>query len=193
MNMATKSGKLQNILDTGKELFWKHGIKKVTIEEICREAKVSKMTFYKYFPNKLELVKAILDEVMNSSIDKFNAIVAADIQFSKKLEALFLMKIEAVNNFSKEFITDIYLNPELGLVKHLEEKSNQFRNELILFYKNAQKSGEIRKEVNIDFIMAYSSHMAKLMEDETLLAQYKTPTDLILEIMNLLFYGIVVK
>ena len=49
------------------------------------------------------------------------------------------------------------------------------------------------KDVNIDFVMGYSSLMTKLMEDKKLLDQYKSPTDFILEAMNLLFYGIVTK
>ncbi|MBE9509365.1 MAG: TetR family transcriptional regulator, partial [Bacteroidetes bacterium] len=32
--------KFQQIITTAKELFWKFGIKRVTIEEICQEANV---------------------------------------------------------------------------------------------------------------------------------------------------------
>lgn len=46
--------KQQFILSAGKELFWKHGVKRVTVEEICVQASVSKMTFYKFFMNKRE-------------------------------------------------------------------------------------------------------------------------------------------
>ena len=53
--------KEQDILIAGKKLFFKYGLKKVTIEEICAEANVSKMTFYKYFPNKTALVKKVFD------------------------------------------------------------------------------------------------------------------------------------
>jgi len=48
--------KRQKILHTGKELFWKFGFKRVTIEELCKEAGISKMTYYKYFTNKMDLV-----------------------------------------------------------------------------------------------------------------------------------------
>ena len=47
-----KNIKYNQILTKGKELFWKYGIKRVAIEEICKQAHVSKMTFYKYFKNK---------------------------------------------------------------------------------------------------------------------------------------------
>ena len=51
-NISSK--KYQDIKKKGKELFWKYGTKRVTVEEICREAGVSKMTYYKFFKNKNE-------------------------------------------------------------------------------------------------------------------------------------------
>jgi AcrR family transcriptional regulator len=183
--------KYQSIFKTGKELFWKYGIKRVTIEEICKEAKVSKMTFYKFFPNKIELAKTILGDLMLSSMNKFDEIIARDMLFSEKLEAVFLLKIQAVNNFSKEFINDIYNNQELGLKAYLEDFTEQAKGQIIKFYSDAQAKGHIRKEVNIDFIMAYSSVMPQFMKDESLMGKYNKPIDFILEMMNLLFYGII--
>jgi len=49
---TTSNPKREQILTTGKELFWKFGFKRVTIEEICKEAGVSKMTYYKFFTTK---------------------------------------------------------------------------------------------------------------------------------------------
>jgi AcrR family transcriptional regulator len=39
--------KLARIASTAEKLFMKFGIRRVSVEEICREASVSKMTFYK--------------------------------------------------------------------------------------------------------------------------------------------------
>lgn len=182
--------KYQNIFKKGKELFWKHGIRRVSIEEICREAKVSKMTFYKFFPNKIELVKSILDDLFSSSMDKFTELVASDIPFSKKLEALFLMKIEGMNNFSIELINDIYTNPESGLKGYMEEQQRKSMKIIIDFYKDAQVKGFIRQDVKIDFLLAYSKQIINMMEDEYLVSKYNKPQELVIEAMNLMFYGI---
>ena len=56
-----KSKKLCQISQTAETLFKLYGIKRVTVEEICKKANVSKMTFYKYFRNKIELVKHIFN------------------------------------------------------------------------------------------------------------------------------------
>lgn len=188
-----KNKKFQDTLKTAKELFWKHGIKRVTIEEICKEAGVSKMTFYKFFPNKTELAKTILENLVQISLLDFNELVKSELPFSQKLEKMFLMKIEGMNNFSMEFINDIYTNPNLELKEFMEQKKNESIDSITNFYRDAQNQGFIRKDVKIDFLLSYSDQIVKMMENENLMAQYNKPQDFIIEAMNALFFGIVKK
>lgn len=185
--------KYDDILKKGEELFWKYGIKRVSIEEICREAGVSKMTFYKYFPNKIELAKAVYKQKIDEGIEKFIKLMDSDLSFAEKLEKIFLMKLEGTKNISLEFINDIYNNPESGMLQFMEEQRDKAYSLIIDFYKNAQRDGNIRKDVKIDFILAYSNQTIKMMEDKNLLGQYESAQEFIMESMNLLFYGIVTK
>ena len=41
-----KNKKKQSIIKASRDLFMRYGIKRVTVEEICETAGVSKMTFY---------------------------------------------------------------------------------------------------------------------------------------------------
>ena len=53
----------RSIIRTASELFFKYGIRSVTIEDICKELRISKKTFYAHFRQKDELVEALLCEV----------------------------------------------------------------------------------------------------------------------------------
>ena len=66
--MLQVNPKQNQIISTAQSLFWKYGMRRVSIEEICRDARVSKMTFYKFFKNKVDLVKFILDKIMDESM-----------------------------------------------------------------------------------------------------------------------------
>ncbi|MCK5281091.1 MAG: TetR/AcrR family transcriptional regulator [Cyclobacteriaceae bacterium] len=193
MDKLTQNKKYQDIIKTGKELFWKYGLKRVTIEEICKESGVSKMTFYKFFPNKKELAKLILDKIYEDAFQKFEKLVNSNISFPKKLEQMFVMKLEGMKNVSMEFIKDIYMDPESGLMTHMEAHRQKSMEVIINFYKTAQDKGSIRKDVKIEFIMAFSNQIIKMMEDEKLMSLYKQPQDFIMESMNFLFYGIVTR
>ena len=86
--------KKQQILLTGKELFWKYGIRRVTVEEICSRSGVSKMTFYKYFSNKNALVKNILDTFYKKSMDRYREIMASKRKYKDKVADLYRIKLE---------------------------------------------------------------------------------------------------
>lgn len=148
------------------------------------------MTFYKFFPNKIDLALTILDNLVQSSMIKFKNIIDSNLPFSKKLEEIFLLKIEGVDNFSMEFINDIYTNPEIGLLDYMEEQKQKSMQLTVDFYSNAQQKGFIRSDVKIDFILAFSNQIMEMMKNEQLMAQYAQPQDFIIESMNVLFYGI---
>jgi AcrR family transcriptional regulator len=187
---ATSNPKRIQILSTGKELFWKFGFKRVTIEEICREAGVSKMTFYKFFPNKLELASTILDQLFDESIANIQKIrdehVSADITFKKMLQ----LKSEGSQGISNEFIKDLYVNAEGGLNAYIAEKIGMMFAEMIKVYEQGQEDGWVRKDLNIPFFMKYTMKVIEIVSNEELLTYFDDPQDMIMEVTNLFIYGI---
>ena len=51
----------ERILDAAYELFSRHGVRVVGVNRIIAESGVAKMTFYRYFPSKADLILAFLD------------------------------------------------------------------------------------------------------------------------------------
>ena len=125
------SKKKKQVLKTAKELFWKYGIKRVTVEEICTRASVSKMTFYKHFSNKNDLVKHILDTLYSESMKKYRRIMSSDRKYKDKVIDLYKLKLEATNEISHEFLSDIYNS---GDEKLMEYSNNKFEFFPILTY-----------------------------------------------------------
>jgi len=48
----------------------------------------------------------------------------------------------------------------------------------------------IRQDIKIDFILHYVNNSSQIMDDKHLLSKYDHPHDLIMEMMNFLFYGL---
>ncbi len=181
------------ILNKSKELFWKHGYRRVTIEEICREAKASKMTFYRFFPNKLELAREVYDNVVEEGLLNFRKIVKEDSSPSEKMKKMLQMKLEGTNDISNEFINDFYNNPGLGLTHHIEEKTRAVLVEVIKLFKDGQDEGWIRNDLNVEFLLVFLQKTATIIGDKELLMNCNSPQNLIMELANLLVYGIVPK
>jgi AcrR family transcriptional regulator len=130
--MEAKSEKTEAILATARIIFWKHGFRRVTIGEICREAKVSKMTFYKSFPNKIELAKAVLDEFYETSMANFRKLIRDESTLSEKMQKMIRMKLEGSNDISTEFIRDFLFSTDPELKSYFEEKSKMIGEEGIM-------------------------------------------------------------
>ena len=190
MNDLIQSKKYQDIFDTAKDLFWKYGIKRVTIEEICKEAGVSKMTFYKFFRNKIELAKVILKIVIGNSLEKFEQIVNGDLDFHDKVKEMFLIKLESTKDISVEFISDIYKIQDANLHLIINEQRQKSLKIFVDFLIDSQKNGLIRKDLKIEFILYYFEQMTHMMDNKDLVAKYDHPQDLIMESMRFLFYGL---
>ncbi len=186
-----ESKKLLQIVSTGKSLFWKFGINRVTIEEICKEAKVSKMTFYKYFKNKIELVKYILKKQTDDAWEQYYSIMNQEIPFPEKVKQTIELKMNNANNLSTEFYKDFHKNADPELRKFFSELSDESIKKVRNDYIKAQKEGNIRQDINPDFILYTLNFMfEKMAKDENLISMYSTPGKLIYELINFFFYGI---
>jgi AcrR family transcriptional regulator len=184
------SKKLNQILKIGKELFYKYGIKRVSIEEICKEASVSKMTFYKFFDNKIDLVRRIYELETVRAMKIYRTIMDSDLPFVEKVKKSIDLKREQTENLSEEFYNDILKsdNPEL---KEMFNNALHKNMKIILNdYIKAQKEGEIRKDIKPEFIMFFMNHMMEMAQDPRLASLYSTPNEMIMELNNFFFYGV---
>jgi AcrR family transcriptional regulator len=175
------SKKQQQLEVTAENLFNQHGIKRVTIEEICRKASVSKMTFYKYFDNKMGLVKHIWDNWIEEGFKKLDEINAMDISFPEKIERMFEWKRAFTSKMSIEFIEDFL---------HIEGGVEKIRGRFFQFIIESQKKGDIRPEVRPEFIMAVLDKLYELARDESLMKKYPHFIEFNRELKDFLWYGL---
>ncbi len=188
--MSESNPKKNQIIITAKSLFWKYGMRRVSIEEICREANVSKMTFYKFFKNKVDLVKYILDKIEEESIKEYSSIMNQDIPFHKKVEQTIDLKLRSVDQISPEFYADLHQNAEPEVSEYFNNLSNRVLKLIVDDYKRAQENGEIRKDLKINFIIYQLNKIFKMAGDQDLIDLYDSPQDLIMELTRFFFYGI---
>lgn len=144
--------KKQKIEVTAKELFWKHGVKRVSIAEICEKAGVSRKTFYKHYDNKTDLALFLLDELYQGALTYMKGeIFFADIPFAEKIEKALKYKLEMAKARSKEFFDDILVIPEMrDYYMKMTKQSMELSRQFII---SGQKSGEVNSELSIDYML----------------------------------------
>ncbi|MFC1537799.1 TetR/AcrR family transcriptional regulator [Candidatus Latescibacterota bacterium] len=186
----SKSKKLHQIVQTSERLFRRHGIKRITVEEICREAHVSKMTFYKYFKNKIELVKYIIKSWFDNGITRTDAINAMDIPVTEKLRLMIEWKMGFISDMSPEFINE-YVQFDSDQKEFMNMNVQKSFKRFLEYIYGWQKNGEVRPEIRPELILAFLDKVLELFKDDRLRNLYSDHIEFTHELHSFFFYGIV--
>lgn len=188
--MESDNKSTNTLIKSAKKLFWKYGIHKVTVEEICNEANVSKMTFYRNFKNKNEIAEKVIDGIILKYKGKYQSIMNDDIPFKYKAQLLVELEHENVIGISPEFIKDIYQKDNNQLIDKLEKFRNDVISDMMFEFKQAQNKGEIRENLNLDFMLYMLNDINDKVLDEKLNKMFPKKEDLVMQLTNFFFYGI---
>lgn len=185
--------KVVKIIETSRGLFMRYGIRRVSIEEICREAGVSKMTFYKYFKNKIDVVEHIVESLARDGLDRYTRFMSEDIPYEDKIRKLIQLKAEITEGISSEFLKDLMSIDDPDFIEWYHRLARQ-RMELFLnHFKEAKENGDIRMDIKPEFILYMMNKLMQISGDDELLRLYESPKDMTEDLMNFLFYGILAR
>ncbi|MCF7823665.1 MAG: TetR/AcrR family transcriptional regulator [Candidatus Marinimicrobia bacterium] len=182
----TKEG---DILRTAEKLFMQFGYKRVTVEEICREANVSKVTFYKYFNNKYAVLEDYMQSRLKLGMETFERIRNADATLQEKMQAMIAMKGSAISQFSPVFIHSLADSDE-ALIDLMNRWTDMGMQAMRQFFMDAQVKGEIYPEYSVDFLLHIWTVVGNDARSEVIMKMYGDDmVKLSQDFMNFLFYG----
>lgn len=185
-----KLTKKQQIERKAKELFWKHGFKKVTIEEICKKAIVSRKTFYTFYENKSALVIFLLEQIIEEMMTEYKRIINAELPFSVKIEQMLTLKYESSKSFSMEFVDDFF-HPDAEDILAIYTKITQESMSMIhSFFINAQKNNEINPDLDITFVMLMMQKMLDITSQPDVMKLFPDTETMTRQISQFVIYGI---
>ncbi|MGE5352660.1 MAG: TetR/AcrR family transcriptional regulator [Acidobacteriota bacterium] len=188
-NITDKPKKFRQIFSTAEELFQKFGFRRVSVEEICQKASVSKMTFYKYFPNKDELIKFMMETWFRESERIMHQVMEMEVPFNEKILMLLKLKEEYSQKLSMEFFSE-YINPEGELALFVKDFYHKSVAVFIDFVRQAQEKGEVRRDIKPEFLIAVLNQLLEMAKNKDLIKLYPSVTDFSLEINNFFYCGI---
>jgi len=89
MTPSPVSDKRQQVVETAYALFKRAGFHATGIDRIIAEADVAKMTMYRHFPSKDELIVAVLDYRARRFDDQLNQLAQKSITPEQKIAEIF--------------------------------------------------------------------------------------------------------
>jgi len=148
------------IISTASRLFEQFGIRSVSIDNVCSELRISKKTFYNYFPQKEDLVEAVLVYQRNIQKEKFTKI----FKNKNAIDSLILTIREFRKNIGQESLAmcndlEKYypkVNDKFELIGREEMRAGFER-----FLNQGIEEGYFRDDLDIEMIALFHSLQMK--------------------------------
>jgi AcrR family transcriptional regulator len=174
------SQKRDQLIQTGEALFVKHGMRRVTVEEICRQAGVSKPTFYKYFQNKAALARRIVELWIERALQRIDEIENAEVPFPEKMRQILAVKQAIAARPGPEFLEDLI---------HLDIDLSHALQRVMRFLVEGQQHGDIRSDVRPEFLLAAFDLLNRMHHDPRIRDLYDDTETLAADVFKLFYYG----
>ena len=149
------------IVTTAAHLFEQFGIRSVSIDNVCSELRISKKTFYSYFPQKEDLVDAILAYQRTIQFERFSKIC----KNKNSIESLILSIREIKKNAGNES-QSMYFDLEKYYPK-IHEKYDQLSQQLMRtgfesYLRQGIEEGFFREDLDVELISLFHSLQMKV-------------------------------
>lgn len=181
----------QDIQQKALELFFRHGIRSITMDEIANQAGVSKKTIYQYFTNKDDLVEAVIYKELKKDEQECN-------HYKQKAENAIqegFLALDMVQDMLKS------MNPLIIYdLQHYHPKAyKKFKDHKNMFMVNAKKENLLRgikeklyrEDINVDILARASIEIIFMGFDPDIFSHNKHSLNIIQrELFYFFLYGI---
>jgi len=180
------------ILDTGFDRFRRFGTRRITMDELARELRLSKKTIYRHFPTKEALVRACMDRIAGTIQQEILTTLGGDQKAAEKLRRIQASFAKLGPLITSEFVTDLKLE-----FPHLWEEIDRRRRYIIEHMADliiqAREDGEIWQTIHprvaVRMHFAFLQHV--MHPDAFALGEF-TPAEAVETMLTLLHKGMYV-
>lgn len=150
MAKSDNEGRKQRILDAAANLFVHYGYDKTTVDDIAREAGVSKGAIYLHFKSKDELFEALFIQEMTAHAERWFELIEADPN-GGTIAGMYKNTLYALSRSA--FMSAMFKQDSRVLGSYLRKPDNFFRDKRnrstrYEFVKMMQAVGAIRPELD---------------------------------------------
>jgi AcrR family transcriptional regulator len=181
------------ILEAGFSKFRQFGIRRVTMDEIARELRISKKTLYRYFPDKAAMVQACADRVTGEVLPLVQRALANSGSVAERFSSILEAFSRVPRFISPSFIADLRVDyPQVwesidarrrGVIAHFER-----------LIEDGIASGEVHAEIHPKvFMRVILAVLERVLVPEVMLAGEFTPAQAIETVAVMLTQGVLVK
>src|SRR5687768_2524865 len=143
-----KVSRKELILDAADQLLARYGYRKMTIDDLAREAGIGKGTVYLHFRSKEDVVLSQIDRVVNRVIAQLKVIAASNALPASKLREMLVLRVmvrfDSVQHYT-ESISEVLRDLRAPLLQRREGYFEEEAKVLSGVLREGQRAGAFRR------------------------------------------------
>jgi AcrR family transcriptional regulator len=145
----------QRIVEKAQELFFRYGLKSVTMDDIASNLGASKKTIYQYFKDKDHLVDAVVQREIEQDMHECTSIACSCDNAVQEVFRGFDMMQEMLTTMNPAIIFEMQKYHPEAYKKMNAHKNKFFVNIMKENLKKGIEEGNYRENLNIEVIARY--------------------------------------
>ena len=173
-------------------LFYEQGWIATSIAEICRLAKVSRVTFYKHFPTKEALVKIVFEEQKNKMHLEFEQLLHDRADLATVIQRILTMQQEAMTTlYSASVLADLNAHQDEELRLFFQKMTQEKYEYMHYFFSMLQQRKVIRDDFPIALIDVLLQKIDEMLKTPMLQQHYhNNEQQLLKDVLQFFMHGI---
>src|SRR5271157_1863994 len=173
------------------ELFTKYRADQVRMDEIASRADVSKVTIYKYFHNKEQMYREVINLYVDEVLAATEKVLLSDLDFTEKLKFTLVAKLNSPKVADGQALFDLldkYGQPGDARQESLKERIKKI---MFKFYEEGKKAGYIEDSLSFETLYLYSEIFdAGIKAKSTDLKAILADPEAFDQLMHLYYFGV---
>lgn len=145
----------EKILKTSLELFFKYGIKRVTMDDIAKELGMSKKTIYQFYKEKDDLVNQLCEVEMKKQEKIFEDVTSQSMDPIHEIILISNNMREMMQNINPIFFLDLQKFHPNAFKQIQKFKENCAYKDIIRNIKKGKEEGYYQSNIDEEFVARY--------------------------------------
>ena len=144
----------RQVIAAARRQFFLHGFRRVSMDDLAAELRMSKKTLYDCFPSKSSLVEAVLKAKFNEVETDLSRLASEDSSDMEEAIHRFLHRVQRhTSEIHPSFVRDLGReSPDLfRIVEH--RRRRLIRRHVAALFNKGRKAGLIRKDIPVHLII----------------------------------------
>jgi len=147
--------KMKNIEETMLQLLNQKDISNITMDEIAKNAGVSKVTLFNYYNTKDNLINTVILNFFSSVQEEFERLIESDLPFEQTYREITKYKMEKVLNMTSVFFHNMmqqYASETTFFDKNAQETSDQL---VLRLFQKGRKEGKVNPAYTDEVLLTF--------------------------------------